>query len=71
MNSNMTLTAEAYGRKIIVEIPDASNVFNFIDACRLLAIGVTYHEDSWDDAILEKADEIKHERKEVIADGDV
>lgn len=71
MNNKMVLTAEAYGKKTILEIPCDCNIYDFLTACRVLAIGLTYHEHCFDDAILEKADEIKHDRKEVIADGDV
>jgi hypothetical protein len=54
------LTAESDNRKIIIEIPADVDAHDLLDNMRTLAIGLGYHEDSWDAAIQEKANHLKY-----------
>ena len=47
------------GISITVEFPEDSDIGEFLGYCKTLAIGATYHVDSWKDAICELADEIR------------
>jgi hypothetical protein len=54
------LSAETDTRKITIEIPCDADINEVLDSMRTLAIGLTYHEDSWDAAIQEKANELEY-----------
>lgn len=48
----MKLTAEHYNRKVTVELSDDSDADEVLDACRTLAIGMTYHPNSFLEAAI-------------------
>lgn len=54
-----TLTAQSYNNKITVELPADITLNEFLDACRVLAIGLTFCPDSWKEAIINLADEYR------------
>jgi hypothetical protein len=60
--NKLTVTAQAYNNKVSMELPLDAGLTEFIDACKVLAIGLTYHENSWKRAIIDMADEYREER---------
>jgi hypothetical protein len=70
MYENMTLSAEAYNRKITITLPADADMFDFMEACRTLAVGLTFPEGLWDDAVLERA-ELTNSKNEVDINGNV
>ena len=61
MEKNIILTAQydAANIKTTVEIPWDSNITTLLQSFYVLAMGMGYHHDSWEDAILSAAEEIK------------
>jgi hypothetical protein len=59
--NKLTVAAQSYNNKVSVELPLDSNLNEFVNACRVLAIGLTYHEDSWKRVIIDMADEYREE----------
>jgi hypothetical protein len=55
----LLLSAQSYNNKVTVEIPCDSNLAEFLEACKTLAIGVTYSEVSWHNVIIALADEYR------------
>jgi hypothetical protein len=55
----LTVTAQSYNNKVSMELPLDADLPEFINACKVLAIGLTYHEDSWRRAILELAEDYR------------
>lgn len=48
----------AYGKTVtIAQVEDAVDIHEFLDMCRALAIGIGYHEESWEDAVTQMAGE--------------
>ena len=42
----------AYGKTVtIAQVEDAVDIHEFLDMCRTLAIGIGYHEGSWEDGM--------------------
>jgi hypothetical protein len=60
----MTITGAAYNNRVEVEVSAESDIFEFLSACRTVAIGLTYHENSWKRAIIELAQEYEEELAE-------
>jgi hypothetical protein len=60
----MTIAGAAYNNRVEVEVSADSDIFEFLTACRTVAIGLTYHEDSWKRALIELAQEYQNEMKE-------
>lgn len=47
----------AYGKTVtIAQVEDAVDIHEFLDMCRALAIGIGYHEGSWEDGIKQMAE---------------
>jgi hypothetical protein len=61
MEKNIILTAQydAANTKTTVEIPWDSNITTLLQSFYVLAMSMGYHHDSWEDAILSAAEEIK------------
>jgi hypothetical protein len=57
----MTISGQAYNNRVEVEVSEESDIFEFLAACRVVAIGLTYHENSWKRAIIELAQEYQEE----------
>jgi hypothetical protein len=57
-DTNMTFTVTAYGKTVTITQPEDLDIHQFLDTCRTLAIAMEYHDESWDDAIIEAADTI-------------
>lgn len=53
----MTISGQAYNNRVEVEVSADSDIFEFLSAARTVAIGLTYHENSWRSAIIELAQE--------------
>lgn len=54
----------AYGKTVtITQVEDAVDIHEFLDMCRALAIGIGYHEGSWEDGVVELADSYTEERQ--------
>lgn len=53
----LTLTGQSYNNKITVEISADCDIHEFLDACKTIAIGLTYHEKSWEMGIQQKAED--------------
>ncbi len=62
----MKISGEAYGSTVTVQISQDSNLYDFVQACRTVALGLTFHEQSWREVIMDIADEYRDEdiRKE-------
>jgi hypothetical protein len=65
--NKLTVAAQSYNNKVSVELPLDSDLNEFVNACRVLAIGLTYHEDSWKRVIINMADEYREERTDELA----
>jgi acetaldehyde dehydrogenase (acetylating) len=57
-DTTMTFTVTAYGKTVTITQPEDLDIHQFLDTCRTLAIAMEYHDESWDDAIIEAADAI-------------
>jgi hypothetical protein len=56
-NHQFTIQVTAYGKTVtITQVEDAVDIHEFLDMCRALAIGIGYHEGSWEDGIVQMAD---------------
>jgi hypothetical protein len=53
-------SAETDTRKITIEIPADIDTHDLLDTMRTLAIGLGYHEDSWDAAVCEQANYLEY-----------
>ena len=53
-----TLLVSNHNRKITVEIPWDADLYEFVDACKTLALGMGYHPELWNDVIVNLAHEI-------------
>lgn len=64
MNEDIfTLTAEGFvgnplHRKVTVEVASDTTAHDFLEACRTLALGLGYLEVSWNQALLDRAEEL-------------
>ena len=58
----LVITASNYDRKISMEIPSDSSMEELFEAFKTIALGLTFHSESWDNTILQLADEIRDER---------
>lgn len=54
----LKLTAEAYGKKVQIEIPVESDIHELLSAFRGLALGLTYFESSWEEALVAAVEEM-------------
>ena len=55
----------AYGKTVtIAQVEDAVDIHEFLDMCRALAIGIGYHEGSWEDGVIILANEYLEEEDE-------
>lgn len=48
-----TLSATSYNRKVSVEIPLDADAFEVLEACKALMVGMTFHPESFDKAIVQ------------------
>lgn len=55
----MKLTAENYNKKISVDLPDDSDLYDVMEAFQTLVLGMTFHPSSWDRVIMELAEECR------------
>jgi len=63
----MTITVTAYGKTVSITVPDDVDMHEFLDICHNLSTSIGYHEDSWEDAVIEMAnDYLEDEEKEVV-----
>jgi hypothetical protein len=47
----------AYGKTVMIaQVEDAVDIHEFLDMCRALAIGIGYHEGSWEDGVVQMAE---------------
>ena len=51
--NDLTLSASSYDRKVSVEIPLDSTSHELFEAFKTLMVGLTYHESSFNDAVVE------------------
>jgi hypothetical protein len=68
-NSNSTkptiITAQQYGTKVSVEIDHSdTDIDELFDAFETIIVGLGYHQSSWKQWILDRADEYKEEETE-------
>ena len=59
---DLVVTASNYDRKISVELPSDVGLDELFEAFKTIALGLTYHADSWDNHILQLSDDIRDER---------
>ena len=71
MTNLMKLVAENYGKKVQVEISQDSDIYEVLEAMRVLVIGLTYVDISWRNAIIELADIYRDEDTRKFPNGDV
>ena len=71
MTNLMKLIAENYRNKIQVEISQDSDIYEVLEAMRVLVIGLTYVDISWRNAIIELADIYRDEDTRKFPNGDV
>ena len=57
----MTLSASNHNRKVIVEIPWDADLYEFVEACKTLALGMGFHPETWNDVIVNLADELNRD----------
>jgi hypothetical protein len=55
------LSAQAHNNKVTIELPLDLTLNEFLEACRTLAIGITFTPETWKDAILTLADEYRED----------
>jgi len=56
-NHQFTIQVTAYGKTVtITQVEDAVDIHEFLDMCRALAIGIGYHEESWEDGVVQMAE---------------
>jgi hypothetical protein len=56
-NHQFSIQVTAYGKTVTVsQVEDAVDIHEFLDMCRALAIGIGYHEGSWEDGVVQMAD---------------
>lgn len=53
----LTITAQAYDRKISVEYPQDLGMVELLELFKSIAVGLTFSEDMWKEAILRLAEE--------------
>jgi hypothetical protein len=53
-----TLSGSNHNRKITVEIPWDADLYEFVEACKTLAVGLGYNPETWNDVIVNLADEL-------------
>jgi hypothetical protein len=63
--NKLTVTAQSYNNKVSMELPLDVDLNEFVNACKVLAIGLTYHEDSWKRVIMDLADEYRNEKDDL------
>lgn len=68
-NSNSTnptkITGEQYGTKVSVEIDHSdTDIDELFDAFETIIVGLGYHQSSWKQWILDRADEYREEENE-------
>jgi hypothetical protein len=69
-NSNSTnptkITGEQYGTKVSVEIDHSdTDIDELFDAFETIIVGLGYHQSSWKQWILDRADEYREEENEI------
>jgi len=56
-NHQFSIQVTAYGKTVtITQVEDAVDIHEFLDMCRALAIGIGYHEESWEDGVKQMAE---------------
>ena len=56
-NHEFVMKVTAYGKTVtIAQVEDAVDIHEFLDMCRALAIGIGYHEGSWEDGVVQMAE---------------
>ena len=56
-NHQFTIQVTAYGKTVTIsQVEDAVDIHEFLDMCRALAIGIGYHEESWEDGVVQMAE---------------
>ena len=56
-NHEFVMKVMAYGKTVtIAQVEDAVDIHEFLDMCRALAIGIGYHEGSWEDGVVQMAE---------------
>ena len=58
----MTLLGSNHNRKITVEIPWDADLYEFVEACKTLAVGLGYNPETWNDVIVNLADELNTDK---------
>jgi hypothetical protein len=61
MYENMTISGQSYNNKVTVEVSSESDILEFLEAVKVVAIGLTYQEGSWKRAIIELASQYEDE----------
>ena len=51
-----------HNRKITVEIPWDADLYEFVEACKTLAVGLGYNPETWNDVIVNLADELNTDK---------
>lgn len=57
MYDKLTITAQSYDRKISIEHPSDLDMMELMDMFKAIAIGLTFSEDTWEEAVLTLAEE--------------
>lgn len=60
---NMKMSVTAYNKTVTIEFPEDSDIREFIDVCKNLAMSAGYLESSWKDAVYQLVDEYEFEEK--------
>ncbi len=58
---SMTISGQSYNNKVTVEVSAESDILEFLEAVKVVAIGLTYQEGSWKRAIMELASQYEDE----------
>ncbi len=63
-NHEFSIKVTAYGKTVtIAQVEDAVDIHEFLDMCKALATGIGFLDDSWQDAVVQLADEYTADRR--------
>jgi hypothetical protein len=57
MYDRLTITAQAYDRKVSVEHPQDLDMMELLDMFKAIAMGLTFSESTWEEAVITLAEE--------------
>ena len=59
----LRITAELNGIKVSVEYPEGESITELLDAFKGVALGLTFDQVTWDNGIIDMAEEIRDNKE--------